>query len=1569
MTSDMTADILTPAEIGEFLSLDQCSRFFKHRIDGIDESEHHDDAEYSEAFTPLNLLLAEAGELFEQGVKERFEREATAMADFTDDSDTDDEEFDPDHEAIIDKLADCVSAPPDAGYRVLFQPTLKGEIAAYDIAGHADFVLLWPTTDGAAVRVVDAKSTSSEKSYQQIQAAIYTRLIEQVVESSDAVDAETVDYSAGVVTRNVDSMSLTPETTPAFDYESRVADVTRLLQGDGAIAETAAYDLETAPHAINQKCGQCPYTESCTTEAFEELHVRLLGLSESEQAVFEEHGITSIGQLADLCREPRVDDDEWNPTLQKRAAGVPSDSVYHELKSDSTVGEQLPQLVYRAQAIYRQITDRDEYQNGLWIPGTGECQLPEDDPFDPNDVWFEPNSMIRVYLNVQKDHLRDRLIQLNARISISDADIDSIRITELANPDDTEQDTDIKWAGVGGKQSHGTERDLLRRFIERVTSAIESVATQVQLPTQAEQQHPLLQFYTYTGGEIDALQEALHRVSQEATTPAIDAFADTLEGKPGVNTPRIVPIKPELNPRFEIPTTSYGLLHVYAFMPPRGNYRKPRTVEEWAYNPSHHPDGETVDIRSIFGHRLFNTDREWEYDDGKLTVDPTAYPDPYPGVKTRYRTGAEIPLGYLWSAVDRIDEQWIDDVEADIGDEASQITHAINNFLYHTASEQAAEIRPEDVNTLGKHLVDMLEHVERGAIYRNESITVRKRAVDPATLSTGTRQDATVAEAARDYLTMEHTAQQQETYEHYRKLPIQRVLSGESLPVRVESIDEDAGDRRTTVVTGELLFDHRNLFDDNAKDAKLACKRKGKEESSGGDRMVANVLDQSHSSEAKSPRQIEMGIKTTIRSVDLKEDTVEFAFLDSFGNEGKFDTGHRSYTASEEEARASDWKTHISRHDWLILDPTTANFPADKADKALETADQNAVHELIEGLRWGEDVLSSTMFDQADLDAFADWLKQHIWAESYPNDRQRDFITLSEQVGLLQGPPGTGKTAGTIAPTICGRLFAAGQTGRSLSGLVTAPSNTAVDEMLEDTVELVQELSDRGVHGISEETVDIVRIAREKPPDPEPGVEYLYYYNDDDLDRIREIRDTIKASDEGVITETTQDSTQPTTDGGQATIGVFDEATTTGVDVTGDGPPASEQTHTLVFATPTSSWGLLKEFAGSGADPPDIAEQSLWDVLIADEASMLTLPKLILAGAGLKSNGQLLLGGDHRQLPPVQKYDWDEVHRQSIARAAPYLSALNYFRLLGGDLDGVGEPSTDDGDEPTAATGPETPGETDVLSEEQRDRLALDIAPKQNPIPLIQLNKTFRFGSDTADFIGETVYQRDDIDYSADDHDTVPRLHQASTEPIQAVYDPAPVTVITYDSETTYQQVNIVEALIAIRLLADHSHEAEAGVVTPHNAQRTRLKENLRREARHMDDSPIDLDGGTQVETVNRFQGGQKDIMVVSATASNPQFIRSESDFLLQLNRANVAFSRHEYKLVVVMSESLLAHIPTDTDTYDESLLWKSLSQQTGQAPTVDATPYWRGTLAEFLKPKQSPQESISDTELSVYHL
>ena len=78
-------------------------------------------------------------------------------------------------------------------------------------------------------------------------------------------------------------------------------------------------------------------------------------------------------------------------------------------------------------------------------------------------------------------------------------------------------------------------------------------------------------------------------------------------------------------------------------------------------------------------------------------------------------------------------------------------------------------------------------------------------------------------------------------------------------------------------------------------------------------------------------------------------------------------------------------------------------------------------------------------------------------------------------------------------------------------------------------------------------------------------------------------------------------------------------------------------------------------------------------------------------------------------------------------------------------------------------------------------------------------------------------------------------------------------------------------------------------------------------------------------DTVERLQGDERPTVIVSATASDPSAIAQSAEFILDLNRANVAFSRTEDRLIVVCSSALLDHMPVEVEHYESAMLWKAL--------------------------------------------
>ena len=95
-------------------------------------------------------------------------------------------------------------------------------------------------------------------------------------------------------------------------------------------------------------------------------------------------------------------------------------------------------------------------------------------------------------------------------------------------------------------------------------------------------------------------------------------------------------------------------------------------------------------------------------------------------------------------------------------------------------------------------------------------------------------------------------------------------------------------------------------------------------------------------------------------------------------------------------------------------------------------------------------------------------------------------------------------------------------------------------------------------------------------------------------------------------------------------------------------------------------------------------------------------------------------------------------------------------------------------------------------------------------------------------------------------------------------------------------------------LLAAGVAPGELALISPYDAQVQRLRHLL---AAHLDD-------GLEIDTVDGFQGREKDAVIVSLVRSNDF---GELGFLAEVRRMNVAITRARKKLIVVGDGALLA--------------------------------------------------------------
>jgi DNA replication ATP-dependent helicase Dna2 len=79
------------------------------------------------------------------------------------------------------------------------------------------------------------------------------------------------------------------------------------------------------------------------------------------------------------------------------------------------------------------------------------------------------------------------------------------------------------------------------------------------------------------------------------------------------------------------------------------------------------------------------------------------------------------------------------------------------------------------------------------------------------------------------------------------------------------------------------------------------------------------------------------------------------------------------------------------------------------------------------------------------------------------------------------------------------------------------------------------------------------------------------------------------------------------------------------------------------------------------------------------------------------------------------------------------------------------------------------------------------------------------------------------------------------------------------------------------------------------------------------------------VDTVERMQGQEREVILVSLTTSSPAFAAQLADFFFQPQRLNVAITRPRTKLIIVGSSIVLDTEPADPNHQDWVELLRSL--------------------------------------------
>lgn len=289
-----------------------------------------------------------------------------------------------------------------------------------------------------------------------------------------------------------------------------------------------------------------------------------------------------------------------------------------------------------------------------------------------------------------------------------------------------------------------------------------------------------------------------------------------------------------------------------------------------------------------------------------------------------------------------------------------------------------------------------------------------------------------------------------------------------------------------------------------------------------------------------------------------------------------------------------------------------------------------------------------------------------------------------------------------------------------------------------------------------------------------------------------------------------------------------------------------------------------------------------FDVAIVDEAAQITEPMTL---AAINLGERFVLVGDHRQLPPIVENE--QAHSN-------FVEGLHLDLEADDELGGVGA-----GVDTTVGTSRfEMPEELRELGCAGLDRSLFERLAER--LPHVMLDEQYRMNAQIMAFSNEAFYGGQLRAHASVAEQTLELGAQAVehaggpiAEILSAKY-PLAFADVEHDGQGRHNEPEARALVDTVAALLDADDAPSVGVVSPFRAQvyliRTLLADRLGKAAAQVD-----------VDTVERFQGSERDVILVSLVKTE-----RAGDFLADERRLNVTLTRAKEKLVVFGSRSCL---------------------------------------------------------------
>lgn len=307
----------------------------------------------------------------------------------------------------------------------------------------------------------------------------------------------------------------------------------------------------------------------------------------------------------------------------------------------------------------------------------------------------------------------------------------------------------------------------------------------------------------------------------------------------------------------------------------------------------------------------------------------------------------------------------------------------------------------------------------------------------------------------------------------------------------------------------------------------------------------------------------------------------------------------------------------------------------------------------------------------------------------------------------------------------------------------------------------------------------------------------------------------------------------------------------------------------------------------------DWIEQSyvapIFDVVIIDESSQVQVTTAISPLATLKKDARLIIAGDHLQMPPIMALEPPKGAEYLVGSIQKYLIERKFNGVINS-----------------------CPLEENYRSAEDIVAFARTIGYRatlqaSNPATSLHLLtgasygiSNFPNGLPTSQLWSEFLDPNKKVQTLLHDDELSSQSNSSEAKVVAAL---------------TWCLRQTISAELDGRGSINHTQPTPEqfwktciGIVTPHRAQRALVIRELKSI---YPTDPVDLIDAA-VDTVEKFQGGQRHTILVTFGVGDSDVIMGEEAFLMQLERTNVAISRAMAKCLVIMPMSLAGHVPHD---------------------------------------------------------